>query len=142
MSDRDTKHVHPLDDFGKLVLRCSVAGLMLFHGAAKLTDGIGSIEQMLTGADLPVALAYGVYIGELVAPVLMIIGLWTRLAAIVFVINMVMAIFLGHSNDILALNQFGGWAIELQMLYLLGAFAVVLLGPGRIAVPPRSGWLA
>ncbi|STV76033.1 DoxX family protein [Klebsiella michiganensis] len=35
------------DDFGKLLLRLAVGGLMLFHGLHKLFDGVGGISNML-----------------------------------------------------------------------------------------------
>lgn len=124
---------------GKLILRCTVAALMLFHGVAKLQNGIGSIEDMLTDQGLPTMLAYGVYVGEVVAPLLMLVGWLTRISAAVFAFNMVVAIALGHPGEIFALGQFGGWAIELQMLYLLGAVSVVCLGPGRFALGKTRG---
>jgi putative oxidoreductase len=41
---------------------------------------------------------------------------------------------LAHANDILKIGVYGEWAIELQMLYLLGALSITLLGEGRISV--------
>ncbi|VDR28702.1 Uncharacterised protein [Raoultella terrigena] len=35
------------DDFGKLLLRLAVGGLMLFHGLHKLFDGVAGISGML-----------------------------------------------------------------------------------------------
>lgn len=131
-----------VQDVGKLVLRITIAGLMLFHGVAKLTGGIDGIKQTVTGAGLPEILAYGVYVGEVVAPLLMILGLLTRISGVIFAFNMFMAIMLSHRSEIFSVGQFGGWKIELQMLYLLGAVSVVLLGPGRYAVRPTRGWLA
>lgn len=125
-----------IDDIGKLVLRISVAGLMLFHGIAKVlnTGSLAYIGGKLSAIGLPSFISYGVYIGEVIAPVLIIIGLYTRLGGVVIVINMLFAIGLSHSGDILALTKHGGWAIELQMFYLLGAVCIVLLGSGRYAV--------
>lgn len=127
-----------LSDIGLLILRISIGGLMLFHGVAKLTGGVGGIEQMLDSKGLPTVLAYGVYVGEVLCPLLMIVGIFTRISALVFAFNMVIAIGLAHSGDIFALNEHGGWAIELQMLYLLGGLCVALLGPGRFAVQDEA----
>jgi len=124
-----------LEDSGKLLLRLAVAGLMLFHGIAKL-KGLDGIEKMLEGAGLPLFLAYGVYVGELIAPLLMIVGFWTRIASLVFAFNMLVAILLGHGNELLSLNQYGGWAIELPMLFMLAAVSIALIGSGRFAVKP------
>lgn len=62
-------------DFGKLFLRVSFSVLMLFHGWHKVHGGIGAIEGMLTNAGLPAFIGYGVYAGEVIIPILMILGI-------------------------------------------------------------------
>ncbi len=131
-----------LDDAGKLLLRVTVAGLMLFHGVDKAVNGIEGISGMLAGKGLPAFLAYGVYVGELIVPVLMILGLFTRISSLIFAFNMLVAIGLAHSADIFSVGSHGQWAIELPAFYLFGALVIVLLGPGRYAIPPRTGWKA
>jgi putative oxidoreductase len=126
-------------DAGKLVLRVVLGLLILLHGLFKLTHGVGPIVGMVGKAGLPSAFGYAVYIGEVIAPVLMIAGLWTRLAALVVAINMVVALALVHGQQIFTLNQQGGWAIELQGMYLFGAIAVALLGAGRYSVGGLGG---
>ncbi len=121
-------------DLGKLVLRLSLGLLVLLHGVAKITGGIGFITQVVQDAGLPGFVAYGVYIGEVVAPVLVILGLHARLGAAVIALNMAVAIFLVHTAELFALNQTGGWALELQGMFLFGAVAVALLGPGNFSV--------
>jgi putative oxidoreductase len=126
------------DATGKLVLRLTVGLLMLFHGISKLTNP-GSVQFIggkLTAAGLPEILAWGVYVGELVAPLMVILGVLTRLGASIMVINMLFAIGLVHMGEILALGEHGGWAIELQGFYLFGALAIVFLGSGPYAVKP------
>lgn len=127
------------DDLGKLVLRSAVAILVLLHGISKLIGGIDGITGMVTNAGLPAVFAYGVYIGEVIAPVLVLIGLWTRAAAAVMVINMIVAIMLAHLPDLAQMNKMGGWALELQGMFLFGAIAVALLGAGRYSVGGING---
>jgi len=131
-----------IDDVGKLLLRVTVGGLMLFHGVDKLIHGVGGIESMLTARGLPGAICYGVYIGEVVAPLGMILGVLTRLSAVVFAFNMLVAVLLAHAGEVFALGQHGEWAIELNVLYFMGAICVALLGPGSWAVWQRRGLLA
>jgi putative oxidoreductase len=121
-------------DIGKLVLRLTVGILILLHGIAKVTGGVGGISNMLASVGLPAALAYGVYIGEVLAPLLLIIGLYSRIAALVIVVNMLFAIGLVHMDDIVRLTKTGGWALELQAMFLLTSLALALIGPGRYAV--------
>ncbi|HEY0491814.1 MAG TPA: DoxX family protein [Telluria sp.] len=127
------------EDLGKLVIRSALAILVLLHGISKLTGGIDGITGMVTNAGLPAVFAYGVYIGEVVAPLLVLIGLWTRAAAAVMVVNMVVAIMLAHIPDITQMNKMGGWALELQGMFLFGAIAVALLGAGRYSVGGANG---
>jgi putative oxidoreductase len=126
------------DAFGKLIIRLSVGILILFHGAAKVLhpDTLGFISSMLEGAGLPNALAYGVYVGEIIAPLMIVFGVYCRLGALVVVVNMLFAIWLAHADDIFSLTDHGGWALELQGFYLFTALALVFLGSGRYAVRP------
>jgi putative oxidoreductase len=71
----------------------------------------------------------------------MILGLWTRPAALLAAINMGVAIALAHAGDVFKLGEQGGWAIELQGLFLFGALAVMLLGGGRFSVGGLRGRL-
>lgn len=127
------------EDFGKLLLRVTLGVLILLHGIAKIQGGVDGIVGMVGKAGLPPAIGYLVYAGEVLAPVLMIIGLFTRLAAVIVAINMVAAILLVHAGEIMLLSNTGGWAIELQGMYLLSALAVALLGAGRFSVGGVTG---
>lgn len=126
-------------DLGKLVLRVTIGGLILMHGIAKLGGSIGWIADMLAKSGLPSVLSYGVYLGEVVAPVLLIIGLWTRPAALVVAINMLFAIGMVHMHELGSITKMGAWAIETQALFLFGAIAVALLGAGRFSVGGNGG---
>ncbi|MGZ8303784.1 MAG: DoxX family protein [Telluria sp.] len=127
------------DDLGKLVLRSVLAILILFHGFAKLTGGVGFITGMVSNFGLPPVLGYGVYVGEVVAPMLVLFGVWTRPAAAVIAINMIVAIGLVHMGELTQLNKTGGWQLELQGMFLFGAVAVALLGAGRYSVGGING---
>lgn len=127
------------NDSGKLVLRLTIGVLLLLHGIAKLKGGIGWMAGPLGALGLPAFLGYGAYIGEVVAPLMLIAGKWTRLAGLVVAINMLGAIILVQRDKVAALNQGGGWAIELEMLFLLGGIALFLLGAGRYSVSRGIG---
>ncbi|MCG8344111.1 MAG: DoxX family protein [Chlorobiales bacterium] len=127
------------NDLGKLLLRLSVGGLMLFHGIHKLKSGLGSIEKTLTDAGLPAYLSYGVLLGEVLAPLLIILGVLSRPAALLEAFVMVAAIYLVHAGELFSLTKHGGHALELQFLYLLGSLAIVFLGSGRYSVSRGRG---
>jgi putative oxidoreductase len=130
---------NPMDDQGKLVLRVLLAVLILFHGVSKLIGGVGMIGGMLAKAGLPAGLGYLVYIGEVLAPLLILVGLFTRAAALVIVVNMIVALLLVHTKQFFTLNQTGGWALELQGMYLGSAVAIALLGAGRYSLGGIGG---
>lgn len=118
-------------DLGKLIIRITLGALLLFHGISKLINGVGFIEGELASHGLPTFLAYGVYIGEVVAPLMVLLGYQTRIGALLIVFNMLVAIALVHSHQLMALKSNGGWSLELQGFFLLNALAVIFLGPGK-----------
>ena len=127
------------EDWAKLLLRLTIGVLLILHGIAKLKGGIGWMAGPLGSVGLPAFIGYGAYVGEVVAPLLLIAGKWSRLAGLVVAFNMLMAILLVRRSDIGALNQGGGWAIELEMLFLLGGVAIFLLGSGKYAISKGAG---
>ncbi len=122
------------EDIGKLILRIALGGIVLMHGIAKLTGGIDFVADVVSHAGLPAIFAYGVYIGEVVAPLLVLAGLYSRVGAALIAINMMFAIVLVHGAEFIALNQTGGWALELQGILVLAAVAMALIGPGRYRI--------
>ena len=127
------------EDLGKLLMRVALGVLILLHGIAKLRGGPDFIIDLVSKAGLPGALGYLVYVGEVLAPVLLIIGLFTRPAALLVAINMVVAIALVHMGELASLTKNGGWALELQGMFLSTAIAVALLGAGRYSVGGLAG---
>ena len=129
------------EDVGLLLLRLALGGILLFHGIFKLTHGVEWIKQPLGTLGLPGFLAYGTYVAEVVAPLLLMLGLWARIAALVVAFDMLMAIALVLRPRIFTINEMGGgWAIELEALILVVALALCLTGPGRLVVgrPPAA----
>ena len=122
------------ENIGKLILRIMLGGLMLFHGVYKVQHGIDFIKGLVVAQGLPEVLAYGVYMGEMIAPVLLILGWRSRIWAGVIAVNMLVVIYLTQLGAFLKLGAHGSWAVELQMFYLLSALAIVCLGSGRFAL--------
>ncbi len=125
------------DDIGKLVLRLTLGILMLLHGIAKLKNGVSGIEGMLVSHGLPGFFAYGVLVGEVLAPLLVIFGFYARIGGAIMAISMLFAFALAHSSQLFDLSKSGGWALELQGFFLFTAIAVALLGPGKFGINRR-----
>lgn len=127
------------ENIGKLILRVSISVLMLFHGFAKMQNGIDGIKGMVTAAGLPEFFAYGVFLGEVVFPILIILGLFTRISSLFMAITMVFAIFLAYGGGIFTLGTTGGPTIELPLLYLLVSVAIMFLGAGKYSMDHKCG---
>lgn len=123
------------DDLAKLVLRLGVGILLFFHGVSKIGSAgtLGFIKAQLMAAGLPTVLVYGVFIGEVVAPILLVLGFYSRIGGLLVVINMLFVIGLVHMGELLSLSAHGGWQLELQGLFLVGGLAILFLGSGKFA---------
>ena len=123
---------------GKLVLRITLGVLILLHGIGKLQSGVDVIEGMLANAGLPAFLKYGVYIGEVLAPLAVIAGFYARVGAWLIAVNMLFAFGLVHGGDLVAMTGGGGGLkLEAQYMFFFTAIALALLGPGRYAFNQR-----
>lgn len=127
-------------DLGLLVMRLGVGGLMLIHGLSKIVNGIGAVKYLVDSAGLPSFIAYGVYVGEVVAPIMLLIGFRTRLAAVIMAFNCLVAMIMYHPGGFFSLNDTGGWSLELIGLYFIGAVALFFTGSGRYSVSRKSIW--
>ena len=92
------------------------------------------MKGMLTAKGLPEIMAYGAYVGEVVAPILIIIGFFTRPAAAIVAFTMVIAIYVSRGSDILAFDERGSLKIELALMYLLCSLTLVFSGSGKFGV--------
>jgi putative oxidoreductase len=124
-------------DLAKLLLRTTLGVLVLLHGIAKLNGGLSGIAGLVEAQGLPGFLGYAVLVGEVVAPLMLIAGFHARIGGVLVAVNMVVAIALVHMGELGRLNGQGGWALELQGMFLGTAVAIALLGPGRFSVNGR-----
>lgn len=126
------------EDIGKLILRFMLGFLMLLHGYKKYVNGIDGIKVLLMSAGLPEIIAYGAFIGELLIPILIIIGLYTRIASLIYAFTMAMAIYLVYPSHIFELNEkTGGLMIETPLLFLLSAVVLMFIGAGKFSMDKK-----
>ncbi|WP_407352443.1 DoxX family protein [Luteimonas sp. R10] len=126
-----------MQDLARLLLRATLGALILMHGVAKLRNGLDPIESLLQMHGWPTFLAYGALVGEVLAPLMLIVGFHARLGAVLVAVHMLFALWLAHLGQFGQLNAQGGWALELQAMFLVAAVTVALLGPGRFSVNAR-----
>jgi putative oxidoreductase len=123
------------EDIGKLLLRISIGFVLILHGYFKILHNIEWLKTLVADHGLPGFVAYGVYVGEFIAPLMVLMGYRIRIAAPLIVMNMIMAVYLAHRNQIFSIKEAGGgWAIELDALLLLGALSLFFLGGGKYCI--------
>lgn len=121
------------------MLRVTCGGLLILHGSHSLIHGIQHVRDMVRNAGLPEFFSYGNIVGEVVAPVFLILGYKTRIAALVIAINMLMSVLVAHRDIMFARNDFGGWMIELNVFYFMTAIAAMLFGAGKYSLSRGDG---
>lgn len=115
---------------------------MLFHGIHKVTHGPGGVIKMFEAQNWPGFLAYGLYLGELAAPLLILIGFFSRPAGGLIALTMLVAVYTAFRGQIFSVNSAtGAWAIEINAFYFLTGLAIACLGSGRYSVSKgRAPW--
>jgi putative oxidoreductase len=126
-------------DLAKLLLRITCGGILLFHGIHKVFVEIEHVKVIVRNAGLPEFMAYGNIIGEFVAPIFVLLGYKTRIAALIIAFNMLMSIVIAHPDIVFSINDYGGWMIETNMLYLMTAVALVFSGAGKYSLSGGEG---
>lgn len=127
-------------DLGLMILRVSLGMLMLLHGIAKIQHGTGYIEGVFEQNGLPKYMAYAVYIGEILAPLMLIIGYRTRLAALLLAGTMVVVVITAAMDKIGKLTEVGAWALEVQALFFFGSLALWFTGGGKFGMSSTNRW--
>jgi putative oxidoreductase len=126
-----------------LVVRVIVGVIMVAHGLQKLTQmGPGNFGgQVLAGlgVPLPELMGYVVTFVELLGGILLIVGLFSRLTALLLTIDLVVAILLVKLNVGLIAPQGSGAGAELDLALIAGLLVVLLAGPGKLSVDHTLG---
>jgi putative oxidoreductase len=129
------------EDIAKLILRITCGGLLFLHGSHSVTQGIQHVKDSLRNNGLPEFISYGNYIGEFIAPIFLIIGFKSRIAALIIVFNMLASVLLAHRDIMFSRHDFGGLMIELNVFYMMTAIAVFFCGSGKYSLSRgRGAW--
>ncbi|MDQ4062968.1 MAG: DoxX family protein [Actinomycetota bacterium] len=129
-------------DFAPLVARVIVGIIMFAHGLQKLLGGPANFGGALAGmgVPLPVLTAFVVTLVEVVCGLLLIIGLLSRLSALLLTIDLVVAILLVKvSVGLIAPQGTPGAGAELDLALIAGLLVVLFAGPGRLSADHALG---
>jgi putative oxidoreductase len=122
--------------YAALLLRVTLGGLFLAHLALKLFVFTPAGTAAFFGkVGLPPALAYVVMTAEVLGGIALILGVWTRLAAILLTPILLGAIFTVHgAAGFFFNNANGGW--EYPAFWIVALIVQALLGDGAYALRP------
>lgn len=128
-----TKYTAGAVNTAMFILRLALGILLMSHGYSKLVhfNSMSGHFMNFLGIGRSISLSLVIF-AELFCTVFIILGLFTRLAAIPIIILLAVAIFKAHNGQI-----FGDG--EKAMLYLAGYLAIILIGPGRVSVDSMIG---
>jgi putative oxidoreductase len=119
----------PKINFALLILRVAIGIFMLTHGYGKLLKLFG--DEPITFAD-PIGLGvttslFLAVFAEVLCSIFLIMGLFTRPAAIPLIITMLVAAFIVHADD-----EFRGK--EMALLYFLVYTVIAITGAGKYSI--------
>ncbi len=128
-----------------LLLRFPLAAVFFAHGAQKLLGTFGGAGLTGTiagfsamGLRPPAVLAAGAAILEFCGGLMLLLGLWTRVASVLLALEMVFALLVVHAPNGFFLNWACspglGHGIEYSAVLIGALGALALLGGGRISV--------
>jgi putative oxidoreductase len=128
-----TKYSNGAFNFGMLVLRVASGLLLAHHGYQKLIK-FNTLKYHFTnfmhlGSTVSLSL---IIFAELICGILLILGLFTRLACIPIIIGMGVVVFVASNADIFAQGEKG-------MIYLAATVTILCCGPGKISVDGMMG---
>ena len=115
-------------NIGLLIFRVLISSMMLFHGIPKIEKlfslPISFADPLGVGSTTSLILTL---IGEVLAPIFIIVGFKTRWASIPAAITMAVSAFVVHADD-------SFYKKEKAILYLVCFVTIGLLGPGKYAI--------
>lgn len=142
----DTTRHEQLTSIGLLILRLGMAGYLLTHGWGKV-DMVVKGQAAMFGDPIGIGPALSLYLvtfAEFVCSILVIVGLFTRLAAIPPIIAMAVAAFVAHGADpwtmqAAAMAFYSGasksWASKQPaLMFLIPFLALVFTGAGAYSL--------
>lgn len=135
----------PISDVGLLILRVGLALVFVGHGWPKMKPGsamggpsgfIGFLRQQ--GVPLPALLGWVVILLETAGAALLLLGLGTRILALGYAIDMLVAIELVKRRMMKApFSGENGWDFDFALM--VGALALLFTGAGSLALDPLVG---
>ena len=126
------KLLNRYSDWAPVFLRVAIGIIFIAHGRAKLFGGLDRVENMLQGLGFPLPGVFAVILActEFFGGSCILLGIFTRWAALLIAIVMAVAIAKVHLPH--GLTGEGGY--EFPLALFVGAIALMLLGAGKASI--------
>lgn len=122
-------------DLGILFVRLGLDICLFMHGFAKILHGVGGVKGILAKAGLPEIIAYSSYIGEVVALIMIILGIFSRIGALLITGTSLTIMCAYHGlGNLLELTNVGGFKAEILYLYIALLLCIIFNGSGKYAI--------
>ena len=122
-------------DLGILFARLGLGICLFMHGFAKILHGIDGVKGILAKAGLPEIMAYGSYVGEVIAPIMIILGIFSRIGALLVICTSLTIMYAYHGlRNLLELTNVGGFKAEILYLYIALSLCIIFNGSGKYAI--------
>lgn len=122
-------------DLGILIARLGLGICVLTHGFHKILNGIGGVKTILVKAGLPEFTAYFVYVGEVLAPLMIILGIFSRVASVLLIGTCLTILYTYHGlSNLFELTNVGGFKAEIVYLYMTLSLSILFIGSGKYAL--------
>jgi len=123
------RHLDRLQPLALAVMRLALGVIMVVHGYHKVFGGLHHHAQFVASLGLPAWLGYVSAFAEFFGGILVLTGFFTRAAAFVLLVNLVVAIWKVHWHNGLT----GDHGYEFPLAAAALAFALIFFGGGAIA---------
>ena len=129
------KFLDRLQPLGLLALRLVLGAIMIAHGYPKVFGGLQHEAAFVHSLGMPAWLGYVSALGEFFGGILLVVGFLTRFAALVTLVDMLVAIFAVHFKN--GFTGEGNYQFPLSLAAI--AFALILSDGGPISIDAITG---
>jgi len=127
------------EDWGLLFLRIVVGLIFVYHGWPKISKGMKAAGKMAKGIGIPTVLFWLIGLGEFLFGIAAILGFWTQLAGIYFVIIMIGALHLKMNKWKIPFSHMKGTGFEFDLLLFAAALVLLFNGAGVFSIDAVLG---
>lgn len=127
--------------YALLILRLALGTIMVAHGAQKLLGWFGGpgpegFLGFMGSLGIPAAIGWLAIVAEFFGGIAVLLGAFARAGALMFAVNMLVAMLVVHAPNGFFMGGEGGGGIEFTLMLFAASLAIVIAGPGRYSLAP------